>query len=174
MVKKVMVALFVLSMVVSANAGLTIMVRGEDGLWAEYADSKLTITPSTEIEVGIIDDGLTPVGTVGFGLALGLGSLSDNVVVFQDGVTAFLADDAVTAERLGLQNMFISMTLDQPNEEGLLVSDIFHCEGEGDVTLALIDYETGLILDTQVIHQVPEPATLALLSLGGLLLRRRQ
>jgi hypothetical protein len=67
-----------------------------------------------------------------------------------------------------------------------------HCEEATDVTLTLvvhddagmlhyesdgmteIQYTDGQILDTLVIHQIPEPATLALLGLGGLLLRRRR
>jgi hypothetical protein len=52
---------------------------------------------------------------------------------------------------------------------------IFHCDGEGDVTLILLDFDTAATLDTQVIHQViPEPMTVLLLGLGGLLLRRRR
>jgi hypothetical protein len=68
-----------------------------------------------------------------------------------------------------------------------------HCEEATDVTLTLvvhddagmlhyetdgvteIEYSDGQVLDTVTIHQViPEPATLALLGLGGLLLRRRR
>jgi hypothetical protein len=33
---------------------------------------------------------------------------------------------------------------------------------------------TGVIEDTLTIHQIPEPTTIALLGLGGLLLRRRK
>ena len=50
---------------------------------------------------------------------------------------------------------------------------IFHCLDEGDVTLTLIT-DAGDVLDTQIIHQVPEPLTVALLGLGGLFLRRRK
>jgi hypothetical protein len=53
----------------------------------------------------------------------------------------------------------------------------FHCSAPGDVTISLYntmvgDYETPD--DVILIHQVPEPATIALLGLGGLLLRRRK
>ena len=56
----------------------------------------------------------------------------------------------------------------------------FHCEAEGDVVITLAkineDWEwTGDIYDTVTIHQaVPEPMTVTLLGLGGLLLRRRK
>lgn len=73
----------------------------------------------------------------------------------------------------------------------LLDNILVHCLGPGDVTLSLIAagpvyyhddtagafstlYQAGTILDSIVIHQVPEPATLALLGLGGLFLRRRK
>jgi len=53
----------------------------------------------------------------------------------------------------------------------------FHCDGPGDVILQLYSsQEEGVFVleDTVIIHQIPEPATIALLSLGGLLLRKRK
>ena len=49
-----------------------------------------------------------------------------------------------------------------------------HCEGEGDVLINLYDSAGMTIIDTAVVHQTPEPMTIALLGLGGLLLRRRK
>jgi len=61
---------------------------------------------------------------------------------------------------------------------GTIIDDIlFHCNAEGDVIVQLVyspDYMTGSIVDQVTIHQVPEPMTIALLGLGGLLLRRRK
>ena len=62
---------------------------------------------------------------------------------------------------------------------GLLVDGIvFHCEDIGEVIVEL--WSAGqlgpeVLLDTQVIHQIPEPMTMSLLGLGvlGLLRRRR-
>jgi len=53
---------------------------------------------------------------------------------------------------------------------------LFHCEGPGDAVLQLwSSMEEGVFVlqDTVIIHQVPEPATMVLLSLGGLLFRKR-
>jgi hypothetical protein len=52
---------------------------------------------------------------------------------------------------------------------------MYHCSGRGDVTIYLwdlLDVETPQ--DTIIVHQVPEPMTITLLGLGGLLLRRRK
>ena len=67
---------------------------------------------------------------------------------------------------------------------------IFHCEEPTDVTIYLyagvggLDYypdglgaediQEGTLLDYIIVHQIPEPMTIALLSLGGLFLRRRK
>jgi hypothetical protein len=63
---------------------------------------------------------------------------------------------------------------------GVYFRDIdFHCVDDGDVTIYLIssgaDMSEWHELDSVLVHQVtvPEPATIALLCLGGLLLRKK-
>ena len=58
---------------------------------------------------------------------------------------------------------------------------LFHCTNLGDATVSLYKTSSGVqiteadLLDRVVIHQIPEPMTMALLGLGGLgLLRRRR
>jgi len=172
--KKVLLLLF-LSMVVTANAGVVIYVDKGDGLWANYADSKLYINPSDEITFGIFDSGQTQPGSLALGITMGPGSLDVSGMVTSQGVTAMMQDDAMAAAGFGLQNPFISMEITGPTQSGGILVDkvVFHCDGPGDVTFAIVD-EDGNLLDAQVIHQpVPEPMTLALLGLGGLFLRRR-
>lgn len=52
----------------------------------------------------------------------------------------------------------------------------FECDGEGDVVLKFYDYATSMSVPvgSYTITQIPEPMTIALLGLGGLLLRRRK
>ena len=57
---------------------------------------------------------------------------------------------------------------------GEIFSFDLHCLGEGDVIIELLDASLAVV-DTITIHQiVPEPATMGLLALGGLFLRRRK
>jgi len=49
-----------------------------------------------------------------------------------------------------------------------------HCDGPGDVTVDLYDSSGYILIDSLTIQQIPEPITVALLGLGGLLLRRRK
>jgi len=54
---------------------------------------------------------------------------------------------------------------------------VFHCVAQGDAVIRLvgtIDWESFVELDRVTIHQIPEPASMLLLGLGGLLLRRRK
>jgi hypothetical protein len=55
---------------------------------------------------------------------------------------------------------------------------VFHCEAMGDATVYLYTSPDGsqpyTLQDTQIIHQIPEPVSMLLLGLGGLLLRRRK
>ena len=168
MMKKVITACLVMSMVAVASAGLNVVIQ-MDGSWQSPENSTFTITPSTNIVWGIQDDGITPEGLYVLGL-VGPGSITEPTDV-SGNVSAALTDDPVMADSYNVQNPFISMTLNN-SVDGILYTSTFHCEGQGDVTLYAYN-EDFLVEDTQVIHQVPEPATLALLGIGGLLLRRR-
>jgi len=69
---------------------------------------------------------------------------------------------------------FMSSTSSVPATVGKWWDDEFHCDGEGTVTISLLDYNTLEVLDTITINQIPEPTVIALLGLGGLFLRRRK
>lgn len=59
-------------------------------------------------------------------------------------------------------------------DEGKWYEIDFHCLGEGDVNIVLYNEGFDTVWDTILVHQeIPEPMTMSLLGLGGLLLRRR-
>jgi len=169
-----LVAALAAAAVVPAEAGLKIYVNLGNGLWADYPDSKITIRPSDVIKIGIIDvDGTGGTGSMALGIAVGAasGSLDISQAVLSQGVSAELT--AGGAEQVGMQSPFVSISNITPQGAGgwLIQDTLFHCDGPGDVTIALVD-NNGNIIDAQVIHQTPEPATMLLLGLGGLLLRK--
>jgi hypothetical protein len=89
-----------------------------------------------------------------------------------------------------IQSDAMSWEISARSDGGFLASGItnpfatidFHCDGPGDVTLTLyrnnglawVPWYTSSGISTMTIQQIPEPATIALLCLGGLMLRRRK
>jgi hypothetical protein len=89
-----------------------------------------------------------------------------------------LMDDVDIANLLGVESPFVYVSvlspLPVPLQEKRIIDGIWlQCDGLGDVSLKLFDDELTF-LDTQAIQQVPEPATLLLLGLGGLALLRKR
>jgi hypothetical protein len=56
---------------------------------------------------------------------------------------------------------------------GTLFDVIFHCTGAGDVMINLYDPAGSAVIDSILVHQIPEPMTMLLLGLGGLFLRKK-
>jgi hypothetical protein len=191
--KKLLVVLMVLSMVSMANAALTINV---DGLNPE--DSVVNLLPSQTAMISLTGDGLTPGPTDLYLVSQGLGTISGGVRIYpgsmSEGPRAATEPELASLGAAGIQTsnalfMLFADGGDPPAPlAGLLVDEVlFHCDGQpGDVTLSLLNltwvyneetegYDPVVtVYDTQVIHQIPEPFTMALLGLGGLFLRRRK
>jgi len=168
--KKLLAILLVLATAATANAGFTLSA------------SSYNLVPDDTAVVQIWDDILDGSETGFYILGMsGPGSLNiDNVTSQYPGDIDFSwLNDPEIADLLGIQNPMVGITVgdlypDPPLLLNYKLADniIFTCEGWGNVTLALFDGE-GALIDNLIITQ-PEPATIALLGLGALLLRRKQ
>ena len=181
--KKLLVLMLVLGIAGIAQAGFLISVDGV----VDPEDSTIVLQPSQEVIIDIhgVDN---PVGAVGGWLLIqGPGSIdaSSPTNLWANSAAGNMADpplaDYIAAlagygypgvvDIIEWEVKDTDEPFDAPN--GLLIDGlVFHCEGPEDVILTLCDLELT-VFDTQVIHQ-PEPATVMLLTLGGLLLRRRR
>lgn len=183
---KLLVVMLVLGMAGMANATLMLSVDDVNN----PAETTINLKMSETVKIDIA--GEAPYDAPGqfyLGIKLGgLGSLNiDNVTIPYAGNSKQVAwIDSTAAPGLGIINPFVSVYLYDLVEPGnplkplsgkLVDNIIFHCDGydpmNPDVTLILLS-GAGQPLDTQIIHQIPEPMTVALLGLGGLFLRRRK
>jgi hypothetical protein len=179
MMKNLLIVFTVLAMASAANAGLFISVNGVEN----PEDTTIELLPSEHAVIDIAGDGLTGGGVFFLGVKAGDPGLLDctNAVMLWTGNAGavYPLDDPETAGVLGLDNpvTLLELTHVGPVFPPLIgkIADLidFHCVGLGDVTLLLLDGD-GELVDSQVIHQIPEPITFALLGLGGLFLRRRK
>jgi len=196
--KKLVVLVLVFALASLANASLMISVNGV----VHPPSSQINIAPSQELNLDITGDGLTindyawliaeGPGTTGGGRLLYTGDLSA-LTTYAPGTGDGYEDLKAWLEGEGMpyQNvngityaLFASGLSTPPSTQGTLADNIiFHCTAApGDVTISLVKIvdergDGGALTitpyDSVIIHQIPEPITMALLGLGGLFLRRR-
>jgi len=186
--KKLVVLMLVLGICSVTNAGLKLSVNNV----VDPPEPTVPLNPSDNAVIDIQGlDPAQPMGTFYFGINLvggEYGSLDISGATLHYGGTnqSIVPMDPDIAGMLGLEvggaaielvDLVPPPAVPKPLLGRLVDNITFHCDGYNpnapDVTLSLFDIE-GNLLDTQVIHQIPEPITIALLGLGGLFLRRRK
>jgi len=181
---------FILCLASSANAGLFISVNGV--IEPPFAEVKLQ--PDETAVIGIHGDGLTSAPVAAYLLVEGPGSIDGYTMIYRGSFASYedFPTDALDAPPFEETLRFLRQFLGKPNVmdlsfitlangvipsaplKDLLVDNIlFHCDGLGDVTLTLISDDFTTVYDSQDIQQIPEPATLLLVGLGGLILARK-
>ena len=164
--KKVLVLLLVFGMASAANAGLWISVNGD----VDPPDTEVWLAPSEWAVIDVYSDGTTAsdqefrlfVTNGGYDISGAINTVNEGGV-YDLGFGEIFLDLAVVAVPI------------PPVPQGTVIDQILvHCEAPDiDMFLELVASRDGL-LDSQIIHQLPEPATIALLGLGGLALLRRR
>jgi hypothetical protein len=170
MMKKVLVLMLVLGIASMATAGLTLTVNGEAA-----EDSQILLNPSDYVMIGVNHDGGLP-------RLIGYVTITEGPGSWTGGYNVYSPPSLTSAYGYylgpitGMGDVFLLMDADATINEigiGLLADFEFHCDGPGEVLITLSD-NLGQVLDTLIIHQIPEPMTIGLLGLGGLFLRRRK
>ena len=184
--KKLLIFMLVLGMASLANATLQISVNGD----MNPVDSEIWLLPSETIMLDIwTTNDITPGVNEGTFMEPGAfalvattldGQITGGVNTSGEASLLIYAYDTYT----GKTGIWASLTLANVSlisANTVLVDQIlFHCEQPGDVLIELLYdpaypiYGVSPVLDSVIIHQIPEPMTVLLLGLGGLFLRRRK
>jgi hypothetical protein len=200
MMKKVFVLLLVLAMTSLASASMLDLVitswgPGPDPVTQPIDPTKnIVLHPSEWINMDIFyvpeAPGVPPLQQLSVEISVnGPGTLDLSDLTEPDGAWDAMFSEGVTEIDPGkVYTLRYNLGFfGQGVADGIAIDHIlFHCDGIGDVTITIRDYVKagagsqdagGNITDfgaPVVIDQVPEPMTVALLGLGGLLLRRRK
>jgi hypothetical protein len=175
-----LIALLMLPLALIGQANAALLISANGGVDPPPINMPMGGTAA----IGIWGDGLTEPGTFFFGIAEGsIGgqlALPANPIRYP-GVLSTIEwiNDPDFANSLGLWNPFVQIVLDDNLPKaplsGTVIDGIeFFCDFVGwDSTLMLFDAD-GHTLDSQILYETPEPATLLLLGLGAAVLRKRR
>ena len=177
--KKLLVLMLVLVLASFANAALKISVNGViDG------PDEIYLQPSETVTIDMYNTGG---GDRNFNAYLDFYYTSQGTYALSNGrlgpaagdwpATFDIYDGGYDNDEVWVSQSWNPNTVTDPGgPEGAIFLIDLHCEGPGDVIIELWDEREGFgaPVDGLVIHQIPEPATIVLLGLGGLLLRRKK
>lgn len=176
--KKLAALILVLGIAPLACAGLAISVDGAD----PGVETSVAVGSHIVLDITAYDGELgKPVWLSIDGPGIMDGTNADNLI--QDpipGTPDFGVWIIDLADAVGHAQTYLVDVLIPGSEINILpngkIADLidFQCLGLGDVTVTIQHGDTGAVMDTLIIHQIPEPASMALLALGGLFLRRRK
>lgn len=179
--KKVLVLLLVLGMASAASAALQISLNGDP----EPVDSELWLLEGETALLDIWTDADLQMFAGGsWQLVVGtdVGSIVPGAVLEYGGygTPPQTVDAAAVISPAGMEGIWGIYSAFAGADAGTVLYDqiLFTCEGEGDAIIQLWDAPDGAAPTTMhdqiIIHQIPEPATICLLGLGGLALLRRR
>ena len=167
--RKVLVLMLVVGFGSMATAGLTLTVNGYPA-----ENSSISIAPSDYLMIGLYTDG--SVEYMGY-LSIaegGPGSWTGDYNVYIppafEQAYAYYYGPITGMGDTWIVDFFHSHS--PQSFSGIAFEFGFHGDGPGDVLISYMD-DMGVLHDTLAIH-VPEPMSIGLLGLGGLLLRRKR
>lgn len=166
--KKFLVLILVLGVASAANATLSLSLDGGPAPDEITIASSDTVTIDVHTDVGVNSLSYLDIGYISEGTySLSNPRLGPAAGDFPGSFSGYVPGDY---DEFEITSAWLPASTKQAGD--IFLVDL-HCEGEGDVVVALYDSQ-GAMIDFMTIHQVPEPMTIALLGLGGLLLRRRK
>ena len=182
--KKLVALMLVFAMASMASAGLQISVNGNP----DPVTTEISLLPSETLELDIWTDADIPMfdgyvwmlvvdttaATISGGICIVPGCTIGDPIILNPAVIPPPGMDGIWGSVFNLD-----MT---PIPAGTVIADSFIIHGEGSYCDAVVqlwevveDVGVGVLHDQVIIHVgIPEPATMALLSLGGLFLLRRR
>jgi hypothetical protein len=183
MMKKLLVLMLVLGIASTASATLQISAGGVQ----EPEDSTIWLAPSETIILDIwTDTDITPGVGEGYWSLTALttdATVSGGVSVLEEPGNQIYAGGGAYTPTVGDEGPWMSVALTTlPSiAAGTTIFDdiVFHCEREPTETVVELWFhafnpDQAVLVDTLLIHQIPEPMTVGLLGLGGLFLLRRR
>ncbi|MFA5291397.1 MAG: PEP-CTERM sorting domain-containing protein [Phycisphaerae bacterium] len=174
MLKKMLVLLAILALANLASAAISLQTSASG---TDFSDpgAAIDLMPSDTIWIGIYQDIQLNANTMIFITAPAPGSWTGQSVVFTppalSGVPGWTYYGVI--EGMDAWNGDFGLPGTEQGGPGLFGAVQFHCDAPGDVFITLTDENLNQ-MDTLVIHQIPEPATMVLLGLGGLFFRKKK